>query len=124
MAFTGTAVVKQISDREVRITGVSLAQAASGTIVLHGAVSPPAGSVTLPSSFQPAPYAYGTDTALVSLQDALSIDVRPAATNITVAVPLAVVKTGTTPADFVATLTNPGAVGASAALEIYVRFHD
>jgi hypothetical protein len=124
MAFTGTPVVKQISDRMVRITEVSLASAAAGTIVLTGAVSPPSGSVTLPSAFQPTPYAYGTETALVTLQDAIEATNQAAAIGVATAIPVSTVKTGTTPADFVITLTNTHGSLATPALEIYVRWHD
>ena len=34
MAFTGTAVVKKVSDKKIRITGLSLAAGASGDIGL------------------------------------------------------------------------------------------
>jgi hypothetical protein len=36
MTFTGSAVVHQVSDRVVRITGISLAAGESGAIALHG----------------------------------------------------------------------------------------
>jgi hypothetical protein len=36
MSFTGSGVVKQVSDQVVRITGVSLGAGQSGTIALHG----------------------------------------------------------------------------------------
>src|SRR5262245_9985039 len=115
MAFTGTATVKQISDGIVRITGLSLAAGAAGTIGLHGNSGTP--GVTLPTAFQPAPYEYAA--AVVPLQDSIECLVQEAATGVAVVVPLSVVKTGTTNADFLITITNNGAA-ASPNLEMYV----
>ncbi len=122
MAFTGTATVVPISDRIVRITGLSLASGASGVIVPFGAVSPPAGSVTLPNSFQPKTYTY-LDTP-VTLQDSIEVTCEPAATGTATAIPVSTVKAGTTVANFTATLTNTHGSIATPALEIFVRFHD
>jgi hypothetical protein len=126
MAFTGTPVVKQVTDRQVRITGVSLAQGASGVIVLHPFTTPPGGAVVLPVGFQPHTYEYANVPGLVTLQDSISVLINVAATNVAVAVPIAVVKTGTLPTDFTITVTNPGIIEDpnSAALEIYIFFHD
>ncbi len=111
MAFTGTPVVKQVSGNVCRITGISLGLGASGTISLHGGT----GAVKLPAGFQPGPY------AAVTLQDAVDVDAKPAAAGAT-AIPVQVTKTGTTPTDFLATLTN-GSGTNSPALEIYAKFH-
>ena len=46
MAFTGAAVIKVLSGKAARITGLSLAAAAAGTISLHNG----AGEVKLPAS--------------------------------------------------------------------------
>lgn len=120
MAFTGTPTVKQVSDNCVRITGVSLAAGASGTIALHGETgSTP--DVTLPASFKPIHYV--VDEAIVSFQDALAVEVQCAATGVATAIPFAVVKSGTTVADFRATITNTHASLATPNLEIYVRYH-
>lgn len=124
MAFTGTPVVKQVTDRMVRITGVSLAAAASGVIALHGAVSPPVGAVILPEGFIVGTYDYANTPGVVTLQDAVDVQAKIAATGTTTSVPIATIKTGTTPADFLATLTNGDDDGATALLEIYVRNHD
>lgn len=121
MAFTGIATIKQISDREVRITGLSLASGASGTIGLAPATGG-APDVKLPAAFQPEPYAYGSAT--VQLQDSLEIVAAVAAIGVATAVPIAVVKTGTTPGDFRGTLTNTSGSLASPNLEIYVKFHE
>jgi hypothetical protein len=121
MAFTGTAVVKQVSDRIVRITGISLASLASGTIGLTGATGTAPG-VTLPESFKTQHYAYlGVNVPFV---DAIEVIAQLAATNVAAATPIAVVKTGTTLADFRATVTNTNSTTASGNLEIIVKFHE
>lgn len=117
MAFTGiaNAVVNQISDRVVRITGLSLAGLASGTISYNGG---PASDVALPATFTPdaVPNASATvtDRTRVTLQQTAS-----AATGM----PYHVVKTpgvGGGPSSFQITITNDGAI-ASGPLEIYVE---
>lgn len=119
MAFTGTATVIPISDRIVRITGLSLAAGASGTIGLFTASGTP--GVKTPQSFQPAVYEYNTTS--VGLQSSIEVTSQPAAVGVATAVPISIVKTGTTNADFLATLTNTSVVN-SPDLEIMVRFHD
>lgn len=118
MAFTGTPVIKQISDSIVRITGVTLSASASGTIALSGHTgSTP--DIVLPDSFKTLHYAYlGED---VPFQDAIDITVGQTA-SIGDAIPIAVAKTGTTTANFRATLSN-GFGSQSAGLEIYIKFH-
>ena len=118
MAFTGSATVKKVTDTLCRITGLSLAQGASGTIQLHGGNS--GASVKLPAAFQPAPYT-DEDQNLVSLQDAVSVLVTRVGAE-TVLTPIEIVKTGTTSADFTITVTNNSAGSASTNLEFYVRF--
>jgi hypothetical protein len=121
MAFTGTAVVKQISDRIVRITGVSLVAAASGTIGLFGATGTAPG-VTLPEAFKTLHYSYaGVNVPFV---DAIEVTAQPAAVGTATAIPVAVVKTGSTLADFRATITNTHGSIATALLEIVVKFHE
>lgn len=128
MAFTGTPVVKQVSDGIVRITagegGLSLAAGASGVIVLHGAVAPPPGAVILPVSFQPHIYEFSNIPGMVTLQDSIDVSNQPAAVGTATAIPVATVKTGTTPADFAITLTNTHGATPTPNLEIYVKFHD
>lgn len=119
MAFTGTPTVHQISDREVRITGVSLASAAAGTIALFGHAAGP--DVVLPAAFQPSPYEY--NGATVSLQDSIELIPVNAAIGVATAIPLAVVKTGTTPADFLITVTNTHGSLATPNQELRVKFH-
>lgn len=119
MAFTGTAVVTQISDSIVRITGLSLAAAAAGTIGLFGATGTAPG-VTLPESFKTLHYTYAGHN--VPFADCIDVSVG-FSTVVGQTPPIAVVKTGTTVLDFRATLTN-GFASVSSGLEIYVKFHN
>lgn len=119
MAFTGTATIKPISDRCVRVTGLTLAGAAVGTIGLHGKTVSP--DVSLPASFNPQPYGY--EGAKVTLIDSVRVTMN-VDTSVTTLVPVSVVKTGTTHADFVITFTNTTVATTSAELEIYVEFRD
>lgn len=119
MAFTGTAVVTQVADNLMRITGLGLAGAAAGTIGLFENSGSP--GVRLPESFRPRPYVNGIDEN-VSLQDSLEITMVPV-TSVTTLVPIKAVKTGTVPTDALITLTNTTVGTASAEVEIYVRHH-
>jgi hypothetical protein len=92
----------------------------SGTIGLHGETGTPP-EVILPVGFQPLTYQYGNVPGLVSLQDSITVEVA-AAGAVTNALQVNVVKTGTTAADFRATVTNSSG-SASPALEMYVKFH-
>lgn len=120
MAFTGTAVVTQVSDRKIRITGLSLAGSAVGTISLSGGT----GEVLMPGGFQPVPYSLpgASGPVTVALQDSVEVNLVPV-TSITTLVPIEVVKTGTTPVDFLITLTNTTSATTSALQEIYIEFH-
>lgn len=115
MAFTGAAVIKKVADGLLRITGLSLAAGAAGTIGLHGG----AGEVDLPQDPTQDWGPYGD----VTLQDAVQVSMVPVTDVANFAIPIRVVKTGTTLADFLITLTNDEAAVASADLEIYVRYH-
>lgn len=119
MAFTGTPVVVQVSDRKVRITGLSLVAAAAGTIALFGHAAGP--GVILPEGFAPSPYTQ-SEGASISLQDSIQVSYVPDAA-VATAIPLECVKTGTTAADFLATLTNNHASTTSPRIEIYVEWH-
>lgn len=120
MAFGGSPVVKQISDGIVRISGITVGGAQGGTIGLFGATGTPP-DLTLPNTFQPGPYRY--DGGIVSLQDAIDVDVKPADTDVEEFEPIRVAKSGTTVEDFRATLTNVFA-SETPGLEIYIRFHE
>lgn len=121
MAFTGTPVVVQISDRECRITGVTLAAGASGVIGL--AAKTAAAEVPLPAGFIPGEYV-GPSGHTVTLIESIDVTAKPAATGTAVAIPVSVVKTGVDPQNWIATLTNTHASTATPSLEIYVKFHD
>jgi len=113
------AVMVAVADGMVRVTlagGI-----AAGTPFVIGLASYGGGDpdLALPEAFQPQPYA--GPRGQVSLQDAIEVDVRLAGTTSSVQV-FAVVKTGTTPADFRATVTNLSG-SDSPALEIYIGFH-
>jgi len=127
MAFTGTPVVTLVSDGLVRIhigsgeeDAFSLAEGASGTITLAEATV--AGDVSLPAAFKPRTYVNGTGDS-VALQDSIQVELTYVDAGITTQ-PIRVVKTGTTPLNFLITLTNDSTAElASQGLEIYVRFH-
>lgn len=112
MAFTGTPVIEKIADNLFRITGVSLAGDASGTIGFSDKAVAAEVSMVAPD-WDPL----GT----VSLIDGVQVSIT-LLSDVTSAVPISVVKTGTTHADFVITLHNDSAATASAELEIYVRW--
>ncbi len=120
MAFTGTAATKQISDGIVRITGLSLGAGASGTIGLSGATGS-APEVLLPASFDPEPYSRGGVD--ITLADMLLAETIPAAVGTATSIPISIVKSGTTDADFRFTLTNTSGT-ASPLLEIIIRNHE
>lgn len=117
MAWTGTATVVQISDSICRITGLSLASGASGTISLADGT----GDVKLPASFIANEYKYAGAT--ITLAQSVDVTTENAATGVATAIPLAIVKTGTVPADFLATFTNTHGSLACPNQEIYVKYH-
>jgi hypothetical protein len=128
MAFSGTPVIKLVSDGLVRLkadTGregsFALAPGASGTIGLFEKTV--AANVVLPEAFKPREYK-NAEAADVSLQDSVQVEVVYAETGAVVQ-PVKVVKTGTMPHDFEITLTNTSnsETGDSGDLEIYIRFH-
>jgi hypothetical protein len=123
MAFTGSPVLQMISDRKVLVTGVSLAGGASGTIACSGGT----GNINLPAGFQPHPYTYGATGvdggAVVNLAQSIMVTLNDAAVGVTTRVPIAVVKTGDDPTDFVITLTNTTVGTASPLQEIFIEFH-
>lgn len=116
MAFTGTAVVKMVSDNLFRITGLSLAAGASGTIGFRTGGS---GEVDVPTDWDR--YVNGKGQQ-VELDESVQISVIKAEAGLGTTEAVACVKTGDGPSDFLATLSNPDAA-ASGALEIYCRFH-
>jgi hypothetical protein len=120
MAFFGAAILTQASDRIVRIIGLSLpAGAGSGTIGLAGFTGTPP-DVRLPAAFKTEHYAYlGKPVPLV---DAIEVTYVPN-TSFATAVPISIVKTGTTVGDFRITFQNDS-VGGSPQFEIMIKYHD
>jgi hypothetical protein len=113
MAFTGSATIKKVAENLYRITGLSLAADAAGTIGLAGG----SGDVELPETDDWQPYGD------VTLIDAIQCYVIPAGDQPATAVPVRVTKAGATNDTFLITLTSDDGAAASGALEIYVRFH-
>lgn len=118
MAFTGVATIKQIADGITRITGLSLAGGAAGTISLNAG----AGQVKCPLNFEAGAYKM-SDQSSVPLSDSMDVTVKSADPAAPSSVTVSVQKAGVNPADFLATLTNQNAASASGNLEIYVKFH-
>ena len=112
MPFTGAPVVTEITDGLFLITGVALALSASGTISLSGGTGE--AKMTAPN--------WGAEGTKTIGQQTQVITNRTTAVPAT-ATPLRVVKSGTTPTDFLITVTNDDGAAASGSLEIYVRFH-
>lgn len=119
MPFIGTPVVTQITDRQVRITGVAIAAAGSATIGLSTATGTPP-DLLLPVPFAPRPYDYEGQT--ITIPDQVSVDL-----NLVDLVgnnsPVGAGKTGTTPQNFRIVIA-AGAASDTPQLEIYVRIHD
>lgn len=118
MAFTGTPVLVQVSDNLFRITGVTLAADATGTIGFSDKSTPAEVSLEAPT-WQPY---HNSDNVAVSLQDAIQVTVG-VTTDVTTPVPISVVKTGTGHLHFQIAVHNDTAGTVSPGLEIYVRFH-
>lgn len=120
MPFVGTPVVKQISDRIVRITGISMDADTVASIGLHGVQgSPP--DIILPESFRAAPYHYqGHD---VDIADMVECTVALISLGVAADAPVAVGKTGFGISSFRIELASPFAA-ATPGLEIYIKIHD
>ena len=117
MAFTGTPAVVQISDSIIRITGVSLAAAAAGTIGLNAAISGGGtGEIDLPASFNPLNYAY--KGVVIDPSESVLVSVNVTATD----ADNNSIRIAKTDNPFLVTLTNDGA-SDTPLLEIYLRYH-
>ena len=120
MAFGGVAVVTQISDRAVRITGVNLAPSAQGTIALSGG---PAADITLPGAFRALVGSY--NGAALTLRDSVGVNINPDANGLTETnLQPSVIKTGggASVADFLITVINTNTTETTQTLEIDVTF--
>jgi hypothetical protein len=78
--------------------------------------------ITLPAPFKPRVFAYGGSP--VALQDSVQSTFRDADTTATSATPIAVVKTGTTNANFLVTIYNTSLTADSPLQELDIRFHE
>src|SRR5277367_1653775 len=114
VTFSVSPTFSQVSDRKVRVTGLSLGAGCTGSIGLFGSTASP--DVTLPATFQPEPYT-NSEGKVIPLQDSIQVSyVFDGA--VTSSTPLSVVKSGTTNKTFLATLANGFETGSSP-LEIY-----
>jgi len=118
MAFSGTPTVTQVSDTELRITGVSLAASAVGTIGLTGATGTPP-DITLPATFRAAPYTY--QAVAIGLQDEITVVINPVSAGPLTNLQPSVSKTGTAVTDFRISIENTNSGSATQTLEIIVR---
>jgi hypothetical protein len=124
MAFTGVPVVKKISDNLFRITGVSLVADATGTIGFSDKTVPAEISLVAPNW---TPYdSVGGPAAVVgevSIQDFVQCWFVTTTDIGDIAVPISIVKTGTTHADFLIAMHNDVTAQGlgSALLEIWVE---
>lgn len=117
MAFTGTPTVTKVSDKLFCVTGVSLAGDASGVIGFSDKSVAPEAELEAPD-WQPK---QGPQGDLLSLAECIECRIT-IVTDVTSAVPISVVKAGTTHADFSITLHNDSAATASAGLEIWIEY--
>lgn len=116
MAFGGAPVIKQVTKTLWRLTGVTLAGAASGEIGFSDKTVPAEVEIVAPD-WQPKQ----VDGAIVSLQDAVKVTVEAADDDVVTAIPISVIKSGTTHLDFAITLHNDTAATLSPDLEIYIE---
>lgn len=120
MAFTGTAAITKVADNCYRITGLSLANAAAGTIALGEYAG--AADVEIAGTGWNRYETSGLHGGMVELDDSVDVQVKIAQADAAIVEDVAVTKAGNGPTDFIATVTNLG-TEATGALEIYVRFH-
>lgn len=117
MAFTGSAVICQVTDSLVRITGLSLAKTAVGTISCGAS----GGDVNMPTTFKPEVYPYAN--ALLVPSDVIDCQIVPAGSHVGTNLPYLVKAGATFATPFLITITNPDATNATPALEIWLKFH-
>jgi hypothetical protein len=117
MAFIGTPVLDLVTPNLVRITGVSLAANASGTIGLAGAIGSPLPDILLPPDFLPPSF----QGRPVALADGIRVSIEPVSAGPFTNLPPSIVKAGTTPEDFTIGITNTKVDETTQTLEIYVE---
>jgi hypothetical protein len=124
MAFTGTAAVKKLSETKFKITGLSLALGAAGTICISAATG---GSGTAevdldaPEVNPRVTVGLQGEELSVPEQCVCSVIMADAATAAIVPPPAAAI-TGTAKSDFLVTVTNRNSSTATGALVIVVDF--
>lgn len=109
MAFTGVAVFAEVSDRVIRVTGLSLGNAAVGVLGLFGDAG---AEIQLADGFQPEDYG-DIDKAESVEVSFVTVDALAAA---------AAIQVEKAAAPFRVTMTNGNAT-PTGDLEIWLRFH-
>lgn len=112
----GTPVITQISDTELRITGVTLDPDATGVIGFSTANYEP--DIRLPDTFRAPNAEFGG--APVALDALVKVDVAPATVGPFTNLPPSVEKTGQTSEDFAIRITNTKVDEVTQGLEIYL----
>jgi hypothetical protein len=114
----------QISSEIVRIKNVQLAAGSQAWLVLDEYPEIPEGvvGIRMPPGFRPRAYRR-PDSTLVSLQDAVGCLVNIDSAAVPQTVPIAIIKSGNTPENFVTAVRNVSLGLTSVTLEIYLRFH-
>jgi hypothetical protein len=114
MAWTGVATVEKISDSVLRITGLSLAADASGTMgFLDETIAADVEWPALPD------WQRRTGLGFADLIEAR----MTITTDVTAPVPVSVAKSGVDQTDFLLTFHNDTAADDSGVLEIWIVFH-
>lgn len=119
MPFEGEPVIKQVSDRIIRITGVAIAPGITGSIGLFGATGS-APDLRLPESFKPDHYTYANQ--VVDLSDQIQVSYEFGFDSSVGG--LTVQKNGSHETDFRMTLKNPDLENHTPPIEIYIKIHD
>jgi len=119
MPFVGTPVLELVGDRELRLTGISLQASVTGTIGLFQATGV-APDIKLPESFVVDAYTYGG--VAQSISAGLQVVVVPATAGPVTNLPVSVVKSGTTQADWRVSIVNTNSGLQTQDMEIWFRF--
>lgn len=118
MAFTGIPVITAVNDRTCRITDISLAASATGTIGFAGSGA----DIELPASFIASSYTY--QAILVDLSKCLGVLINPvsaaALTNLQPSVQFSGTLTGTNPASLRISVINTNSGSATQTLSIEI----